>query len=205
LSSMAIAPARRQTNEPEWAVWLTVAIALVLGLLLMMQTTGQTQSQQVGNSTIVYPASWVATKDPNADFAAADLQAGGAFGARVSVSSVDTTTLQGRSGSLGGIGLREAAQAWSLIRAKQLESYRVLGITQSTLQGRDAYNIESAYVQEPTLGGGSTNTVPGLMHAVDTMVQSGGKYYILSFAAQQTQFDSLQDLHNKLLADWKLP
>jgi hypothetical protein len=82
--------------------------------------------------------------------------------------------------------------------------YRVLGIEKTTVQGREAMRVESAYLLDSSLGT-STNALPGLMHAVDTLVLSGDKFYILSYAAESSQFDRLRSTEDRLFSSWHIP
>ena len=80
----------------------------------------------------------------------------------------------------------------------------MLGIDQTTVQGHPAINVESAYLVEPSVGG-ATNIMPGLMHNVDTVVQSGDNFYIMSFAVESSRFDDVKVAHDKLLSNWRIP
>ena len=51
----AIKRAFHSDQEPEWVVWLTVAGALIVGLLIMYLVTGQTTSATAGATTLKYP------------------------------------------------------------------------------------------------------------------------------------------------------
>ncbi|HMO60245.1 MAG TPA: hypothetical protein PKC19_23075 [Roseiflexaceae bacterium] len=48
-----------RTEEPEWVVWLTVILALLIGLGLRSAVVGRMQTVQAGPTTISYPANWV--------------------------------------------------------------------------------------------------------------------------------------------------
>jgi hypothetical protein len=201
-------PAR--AGEPQWVVYLTAAVALLIGLGLQYFVTNQTQTGTVDQSTIAYPQSWVQTTEPGAAFAAADLNNGGPYGTRVTLRTVDKATLVssrtlGQTPPPGDVAvLTEGATNWSLQRGQDLVGYRVLGLNKTKVQGHDAINVESAYLMDSSLGA-STNALPGLMHAVDTVVLSGDRFYILGYAAESSQFDRLSSVHDKLLAGWHIP
>lgn len=208
MSSIATARQSR-AQEPQWVVYLTAAVALLIGLAIQFFATNQNQTGTVGSSTIAYPQSWVQTTEPGADFAAADLNNGGPYGTRVSLRALDKTALlsrmapQGTAPSAADL-LNVGATNWSLQRGTDLVGYRVLGIKKTSVQGHDAIDVDSAYLLDQSLGA-STNALPGLMHAVDTVVLSGDKFYILGYAAESSQFDRLQGLHDKLLSSWHIP
>lgn len=196
--TVAVVTKRSRGQEPEWLVVLTVALAVILGLALQYAVSVRSLSASVGSTTLSYPAGWVRTSEEGAQFAAADLNRGGAYAPRVSVREFAKTDLVPLSGDL-----YEAALNWSVQKGENLVGYRVLDIQPVTLAGRPAYNIETAYLMDDALGSG-TNNVPGLMHAVDTVVESRDKYYVLNFATEQTQFARQRDLHNTLLAGWRI-
>ncbi len=208
MSSIATARQSR-AQEPQWVVYLTAAVVLLIGLAIQFFATNQTQTGTVGASSIAYPQSWVQTTEPGADFAAADLNNGGPYGTRVSLRALDKTTLlsrmapQGTAPSAADL-LNVGATNWSLQRGTDLVGYRVLGIKKTSVQGHDAIDVDSAYLLDQSLGA-ATNGLPGLMHAVDTVVLSGDKFYILGYAAESSQFDRLQGLHDKLLSAWHIP
>jgi hypothetical protein len=181
-----------------------VAAALIIGFVLQMVIQQQTLTGQVGNTTVVYPASWVQIEEEGAGFAAADLNGSGAFGPRVSLREFDKADLRPNLIGPEEGSLLDAATNWSLRRGQDLVGYRVLDITQGTVQGREVVHVESAYLLDSTRGA-ATNTMPGLMHVVDTLVESGDKYYILTFATEAGQFDSQSGLRERLLNDWRIP
>jgi hypothetical protein len=208
LSSIATARASR-AQEPQWIVYLTTAVALVIGLGLQFFATNQTQTGTAGDSSVAYPQSWVQTTEAGADFAAADLNTGGPFGARVSLRALDKTALLSRvlnqdPPPSASDQLNIGATNWSLQRGTDLVGYRVLGIEKTNVQGREAMRVESAYLLDSSLGT-STNALPGLMHAVDTLVLSGDKFYILSYAAESSQFDRLRSTEDRLFSSWHIP
>jgi hypothetical protein len=202
-------PARVQ--EPQWVVYLTAAVALLIGLGLQFFATNQTQTGVVGPSSIAYPQSWVQVTEPGVDFTAADINDGGPYGARVSLRALDNTVLlstrllnQKDPVVAPSELLAAGATTWSVQRGQDLVGYRVLGLNKTTVQGHEAINVESAYLMDSALGA-STNGLPGLMHAVDTVTLRDNKFYILSYAVESSQFDRLSGLHDRLLAGWKIP
>ena len=198
--------ARRRGEEPEAFVWLTVALALLLGWLVQGSVVNRTKTAEVGQSAVTYPASWSPVDEKDATFAAADLFGGGGYGARVSLYQVPKTTLlpgQQQGGQQQG-GLVEAATQWSIQRGRDVSGYRVLGIRPVRLKGREAVNIDVAYVANPPQGA-APNAMPGLMHAVHTLVPAGDQFYVLAFATESHEFARRTALHEKLLDSWRLP
>ena len=95
--------------------------------------------------------------------------------------------------------LYQAAINWSLMDRQNKTSYSMLGIRNVKIKGRDAIQLESAYLL--SIG---ANRMPGLMHSVDTILLNGNQFNILSFAAEQSQFDELTPLSEQILAHWQL-
>ena len=204
-------PGRGRRGESEWAVWLTVAMALFIGLLVQGAALGRTQTASAGSTRLSYPASWVRTSEEGALFAAADLNHGGIFGARVSVREVPKRELLAEEG-FGDGGPIDVATSWALLRAPALEGYRLLAIEEATVDGREAASVEYAYLAGSSPGF-ATSALPALMRAIDTIVAGGEGHYVLSFAAESAEFPRLvgkqfprfRSVHEEILKSWRLP
>lgn len=191
LAEKEVAVVERQ--EPEWVVWLTVALALMIGFWLQLSASREMQTVQVGDGSITYPADWSPIAKESRTFTAADLTGGGPFGTRVTITQLDKRTLLTGKG-----GLWEAAVNWTIDQSRKLPGYRVLSMNQTQVQGQNAISIESAYLQE--IG---PNQMPGLMHGIDTMILNGNKFFILSFATQENQFEATKNWNDKFLKSWR--
>src|SRR5690242_17887415 len=123
MASLAL-PGQGRQEESEAAVYLTVLVAIVLGLIVQGSIVGRTQTASAGGSTIAYPASWQRVAEDGALVAAVDMNHGGIFGPRVSVREAPANDLLARTGSPV-----DAATAWSLTRSNDLVGFRILGIT----------------------------------------------------------------------------
>jgi hypothetical protein len=200
MSTFAIA-GRGKSEEPEWTVWLTVLICLLIGWVIMTTVTGRTDAVTDGaGNTVRVPATWVKTSEDGALLGAADLTAG-AYGSRVSVrQAARADLLPERSGDQ----LEAAASNWTLIRSQELEGYRVLEIQTTTLQGRPAVTVEYAYLTDPPEGL-AAGAMPALMHAVDTIMASGEGFAILTVATDQTSDESLTALVSTMQSGWQVP
>jgi hypothetical protein len=200
MTSMTL-PGHGQSEEPEWVVWLTVIISLLLGWVIMTTVTGRTETvTNIAGGSITIPATWIKTKEDGAVFAATDLNAG-TYGSRISIRQAARADLMPpRSGD----SLEAAATNWTLIRSPELEGYRVLAIEPMQLQGRDAVTVEYAYLTDPPEGSG-LGMMPGLMHAVDTVVASGDGFVILTVASEAGNDAALNDLVASAQAGWQIP
>jgi hypothetical protein len=177
-------------------------------------TVSRTQPANAGAMSLTYPATWAAANEDGALFAAADLRRGGAAPARISVREVPKAQLAPAINTGGEQTLTDAATAWSLQRGRNLTAYRVIGITPTTVNGREAVDVEYAYVSSGQglagMGGGG---LPVLVRAADTVVASGDSYAILTFAADSAEWDRLntgqfprfRSVHDSILSSWRVP
>ncbi len=183
---------RTQVEEPEWVVWLTVMIALLIGFVLQYTVTNRMRAMTIGDSTISYPASWSLISRDKSGFTAADVTTGGPFAPRISFHQLDQRVLLPGGGMLYNAGVN-----WSVKKREEHDGYRLLEIKNVKVQGRDALQLESAFLMDV-----GTNRMPGLMRSVDTLVLDGKTFRILSFSAEQNQFDQLEPLRKQMMASW---
>ncbi len=198
-------PGYGRQEESELAVYLTVAVGLLIGLAVQWSVVSRTETETAGSSMVSYPASWQRVTEEGALLAAADRGRGGFYGARVSLRETPKSELLPAGGALV-----EAATNWSLARSNELVGYRILGITEGTVNGREASMVEYAYLASSP-GGSADGAMPGLMHAIDTLVLNGETYQILTFAAETEDFTTMttrrpplfQNVYDRLLRSWQ--
>jgi hypothetical protein len=209
----AVLYGRGRKEESELLVWLTVAVALLIGLGVELLAVGRTQTASAGPMRITYPTGWVTTREPGALFSAADLRRGGVAPPALSVRELPKdqvgTTVAGAQPTLA-----QVATTWSVQRGRTLTGYKVLDISPTTVIGREAVNVEYAYVTSgAALPGLSGAGAPALVRAVDTLVASGDGYAILTFSADSTDWDGVnsarfprfRSLHDSILSGWQVP
>jgi hypothetical protein len=191
-------------------MWLTVALCLAIGWLIASGVLGRTESVgDVAGGALRIPTSWVRTSEDGAVFAATDVN-GGAYGSRISVRTATSADLVPPNAFPADqppspeATLNLAATNWSLIRGQDLEGYRILRIEPTTVAGRPAMAIEYAYLTDPPQAVGA-GLMPGLMHAIDTVVANGDQFTILTVAVEQGNEGQLIDLNNRTLAGWQVP
>lgn len=190
---------RIPAEEPEWIVWVTLVLGLIIGWVIMNSVVGRTTTATVGPMTISYPARWAEVGEDGAAFAATDVRSGDPFGPRVILYQIAQTDLMPRVGTLA-----DAATTWSIKRGNGLAGYRVLSIEPVQVNGHEAINVETAYLMEPPRSQ-IAGTIPALMREVDTIVASGDQYMVLAFAAENSQFERYGSLRNQLLSGWRTP
>ena len=186
---------RAEPKEPEWLVWLTVGVALLLGYLLLTMINGQTRSASAGSMNLNYPSTWVPVQREGAAFAASDRLSGGPFAPTVTLYELPRTDLLPLTG-----GLEEAAANWTLRKQEDLVGYRVLSVT--PVEGRDMLRVDSVYLQDPTIG---ASGLPALMRGVDFIKLAGDNFYILSYSVENSEYDSHRGQLEALLNGWQTP
>ena len=199
----AAAPARRGLvlpgygtgEEPEWTVLLTVAIALVLGMIVQASVLGASRTTSVAGMSLSYPATWSSVRETGALFAARDLF-GGPSSARVSLAPVTETA-----------DIGTAASARTVALADQLLGFHTESTRRVTIGGRAATQIAYVYVVA------QAGSAPALMRGIDTVTASAGKTYVLSFVAPADRIDELTaarlprltSTYDAILGSWRLP
>lgn len=186
-------------EEPEWMVWVVVAVALLAGWLIGASITGQMQTATVEKMSVTYPASWVRMSETDAVLAAYDQDRGGVFGTRISLRQMPKAELIPSQGSL-----YDSVINWTTKRQKQLSSLRVLKTDVTQVNGRDAVKVEYAYLLDSPQGA-AMGAIPALMRGMDILVISGDQVYAFSFASPSEQYDLLDAQRAQLLASWKIP
>lgn len=201
-SAMAVNfPLRGRSEEHEWTVLVTVAAALVLGLLVQALATGQTTSARAAGVSISYPARWAVVEADGRLLAAQDVF-GGPFAPRVAVAAIrgDELTADPEAG-LGG-----AAQAWALrLSQRDLSGFQLIRTVSGQLAGRDTQTLEYVFLERGRDGR------PALMRATDTIVREADGIYILTFAAEDSRFAELstptfplfRDMRADILRSWR--
>lgn len=194
------APGRVLAPAPEWLVWATVALALLIGWWLQASVVGRSTTASLGASTFSYPATWTVSSADDTLFAVSD-PSGGVYGALARLRQLPRAELPL---PVSQSSLADVAASWSLLQGEGLEGYRMLNITPTTVQGREAMSVEYAYLSDPPQGavGG---VMPGLMHAIDTLLVSNDQLFVLSVAVESREADRLASLHEQFLAGWRVP
>ena len=186
---------RARSQEPEWLVWLTVGLALLLGYLLLNMIAGQTRAATAGAMTLNYPSTWVPVQSEGAAFSASDRLNGGPFAPTVTLYEMPRTDLLRFEG-----GVEEAAANWTLRKQDDLVGYRLLNVT--PVEGRDMLRVDSVYLKDAALG---ASGIPALMRGIDLIRLSGETFYIMSYSVENDQYDSHKGQLDALLNGWRTP
>jgi hypothetical protein len=200
-------PGRGRQDEPEWAVWLTLLVALLLGLVLQSVVTSRTETAEAAGVRLSYPASWSRQEVETSVISLSETPLGVSSGATVTVQRLPKPELLRREAELS-----DAASSWAINRGRDLVGYRALGITPSQASGREAMTVEYAYVGGSAMGAVS-GAIPSVIRATDTIVSSGDGYLVLSFSAERQayerltkpQFPRLQSVYEQIVRSWRVP
>ncbi len=173
-----------RAEEPEWLVWLLVAVMLATGLLTRTIVVGRQETLQQGNVTLRYPAGWTVLPAEDA-FDVANVGEGmeaGLFPARVRVQQMPVTEVSTSAPTLGDLALK-----WSNRQSEALLGYKVFTIEPTTVQGQDAVKLDYAYVAEPAMS--TPNSIPLVARGEDILLRQGDIVTVISLVAGTEDFD----------------
>jgi hypothetical protein len=169
-------------DEPEWPVLVTVVLALVLGSILQIAVTSATSVVSNDGVSVAVPASWTTFDEEGALVAARDAS-GGPTTARVVVTALARTAATAEGGA------KAAADQRSLQLADAVPSYRSIGARTLTVGGRAAAQLDYVMLARDRDG----VVLPVLMRARDTIVPSGDRFLVLTFATESTRWRDLTE------------
>lgn len=171
-------------EEPEWLVWLLVAVMLVVGLGVRAIVTGQQKILQQNNLSLRYPASWTVLS-AEGDFDLLNVGEGmeaGLFPARVRVQQMPITEVSTSAQTLGDLALK-----WSNRQSEALLGYKVFTIEPTTAGGQEAVRLDYAYVAEPAMS--TPNSIPLVARGADILLRQGDMVTVVSLVASANDYD----------------
>lgn len=182
-----------RAEEPEWLVWLLVAVMLAVGLIARTVVVGQQKSFQQDSVSLRYPATWTVLASEG-DFDILNIGEGmdaGLFPARVRVQQMPITEISTSAQTLGDLALK-----WSNQQSEALLGYRVFTIEPTTVAGQDAVKLDYAYVAEPVMS--TPNSVPVVARGEDILLRRGDTVTVISLAAGEDFEQQLATLRRVL-------
>lgn len=191
----ATEPVRRVGPLKGWLdellVVALVIVALVLGWALKAWVQGRTVafSSDDGLLSLRYPADWLEEVNKDTLLTVNDVRGEGAFKPTLSIA----TTGMNPDFPLTP---RELVVTMSVEKAEELTGYRVLSIEHGMVDGLDASKVSYAYVAEPA---GALQTVPVVVEAIDWVVIYHNKAYVLTLAAEASNFEEEEEKLNSIL------
>lgn len=173
-----------RAEEPEWLVWLLVAVMLAVGLGARAIVVSRQETLQQGNVSLRYPTSWVTL--PSEDtFDVLNVGEGletGLFPARVRVQQMPATEISTSAQTLGDLALK-----WSNQQSQALLGYKIFAIEPTTVAGQDAVKLAYAYVAEPALS--TPNSIPIVARGEDVLLRQGDTVTVVSLVTGSEEFD----------------
>jgi hypothetical protein len=189
LSPTALAkPVRR--SEPEWAVVLVVAVALVAGWLLKTSVESSTLQFSSPDLSLNYPSGWLTEINPEAGiiFSASDTRPDSLYRSNFTVQMSDALpALPEKSQGIEIDKLTPAITAWSFQRGQELGAFRVLGTEPTVIGGRQGAVLHYAFVSDP-IASPFRQALPVVVEAADYLIPTGDRMLILTAAGDGKRF-----------------
>ncbi|MBN1658728.1 MAG: hypothetical protein JXA93_10020 [Anaerolineae bacterium] len=205
----AAAPARnRRDRWADWAVLGVLALALLLGGVVMALAQGQreTVSNAEAGLTVRYPRGWLLKAGPAGDlaFQAVD-PASGAFKTTLQVRVVPILQGAESAGASGAVTptLALVLNNLSLSRAQQATAYRHLDMIESApVGGLPAMEAHYVYVHE----GGDlfARQMPVVVQGLDVVTARGDRAYVFSLLAAEDVFAAAEKEFRRFIASASL-
>lgn len=197
ITGAALAVKTGKREEPEWIVFVVVAVALMLGWFLKMSVENSTATFSGAGISINYPATWL--REPGAGaadllFKVSDLRSGSLYPTNL--------TLQMTEPAQAPVGdedkLTPSVTSWGFGRSQTLDNYRVLSTKSVTLAGQPAAQIDYTYVSNP-IASPYRQALPVVVEATDYLTLFQDKLYIITIAADATRFEQNKDRFETVL------
>ena len=186
-------------EEPEWLVWLLVAVMLGIGLLAKTIVVNRTTAFSDNSVSVSYPADWMAL-DRQGETELLNVGEpfdSGLFPARFALLQMPVTAISTNAQSLGDFALQ-----WSDRGSKDLLAYKVLDIEPLKVRGKDAVRVDYVYVADPALA--TPNSIPVVARGSDVLIRNGDNMAIARLLAASDAFDSLGPVWGQILGSLDL-
>lgn len=173
-----------RAEEPEWVVWLLVAVMLAVGLIARTVVVNRQETLKQGAFSLRYPAGWTVLPAED-DFDVANVGEGmdaGLFPARVRVQQMPVAEVSTSAQTLGDLALK-----WSNRQSEALLGYKVFTIEPTTVRGQDAVKLDYAYIAEPAMS--TPNSIPLVARGEDILLRNGDVLTAISLTAATEDFD----------------
>ena len=161
----------------EIAVIVVTVIALIAGWFYKSSIENASQPFEADGITAEAPKGWLQTSSEDELLRTVDKNSKG-FGATYVIHTVAIT---------GEATTSEVATIVALEHAQDLLGFRVLNQREVKVYGRDAYEISYVFVESnPDV---THNDIPSVVRGVDYVFLSGGRAVVVSFQADEENFD----------------
>jgi len=187
-------PTPAEFARNDWALVITALIALLVGLVLRVVITTQTNTYAIpGGAAVVYPANWVADTTTGENlFSTSNPRSGSTFATHMSLLSAPLAA---------NSTLSDAAIQWTLDLTNERQHFRSISSEAVRVAGTDGVRITYAYVADA--GGSSLSQLPVVVQATDTLVLVNGQVYALRYEADATVYKDDLATYERALAALK--
>ena len=169
-----------------------VIVCLFLGWLVKIGVESRTtgfDNPAIGIS-LKYPAAWVTTQEKNAYLAVFDPQTPAIFNTKFTLRLADWN----EQIEIGNFIMELTAE-----RAASLTLYRTISMRPIEMNNRKGMKIEYAYAIDPIGVHAGVISIPKIVRALDVIIPEGNKVHILTFAAEEDEYDkNLPNFHRIL-------
>jgi hypothetical protein len=194
---MTTLTAPRRTHRDRFADWLVIGLVIVslaAGWLIKSNAESASQSISGDAGSFSYPIGWLSNK------------ADGVHATDTHTDSSVPTTFGLTAETVDADQDLKALSTRQTIRlAQDLDGFSMLSTKSESVNGEPAVTLAYAYVVVPDVGLASSNRLPVVVEATDTLIKHGDKLYVLRFSADSAAFAALADLRAKLVNSVKLP
>lgn len=168
-------------------VWIALVVLLGVGWSVKSAVQSRTTvfADPHGSLRITYPARWVAAPGSTAILDVRDPLSGAIVPTGLTVTREPLPAGQ----SLDQITRREV-----LARSQQLAMYRVLTVDAVKVGGRDARQIDYAFVADPQGVAFNTQRLPVVVRGLEVIVPAGAAVYRIDFHAAGDVFEGVRPI-----------
>jgi len=187
------------TVDKNWdpAVLVFLVACLFIGWLVKAGVESRTidfDDPGVGIS-LRYPAHWVTTQEEDALLAVLDPQTPSTFNSKLTLNSAKWN----EDIELGSFVMELAAA-----RGASLPLYRITSMDPIQVDNRKAMEVEYAYAIDPIGVQAGVVSVPKIVRALDVIVPKAQKAFIITFAAEEKEYDRYLPAFHTILKSVRL-
>jgi len=182
------------TVDKNWdpAVLVFLVACLFIGWLVKAGVESRTISfddSEIGIS-LRYPANWVTTQEEDALLAVLDPQTPSTFNTKLTLHSEKWN----EELELGSFIMELAAA-----RGASLPLYRTISMNPIQVDDRKGMKVEYAYAIDPIGAHAGVVSIPKIVRALDVIVPKADKAYIITFAAEEKEYDRYSPAFHAIL------
>lgn len=181
----------RWRTRRDLPAWIALAVLLIAGWALKGSVEGRTEvfADPAGPLRVRYPAGWLAAPGSAALLDVRDPLSGG---------TVPTSLTITKEPRVQDQSLDRIARDGILLRAKQLDLYRVLSADPIKVAGKDAIEVFYAFVADPRGAVLELERIPVVVRGVELVVAAGPTVYRIDVRADNAAFGALRPTVDRL-------